>query len=216
MRMINELVVRGAPSEIAKFVGRLENIPQTSWKRELEIEERLKDMGAAPSGAFAFSSEGDAGRPPASLILHRRGSAELFVSNIFAKGRRSLSDEEYNDMLSEFERDVVEPNARGIGIETIMIPPFDRLESSLSPEALRRLKAFSNDANRSALHPRDWRRWDQFLIQIHQDGSSADDFELALWLGNHGWTENQFGRFIERFRAGQSLLATYDEERSAS
>src|SRR5262249_17421226 len=157
---------------------------QTSWKREVEIEGRLKEMGAAPSGAFAFSSEGNANRPPASLILHRRGSAELFVSNIFAKGRRSLSDDEYNDMLSEFQRDVVEPNSRGIGVETIIIPPFDRLESSLSPEALRKLKAFSGEANRSAPHPRDWRRWDRFLIQIHQDGSSIDDFELALWLAN--------------------------------
>jgi len=216
MRMRNGLVVRGDPAEVAKLVERLEDAAPEGWKRDPESEERLKAMRVFPWGAYCFSWRGDAVRPAASLILHRQGLAELSVMNIVAKERRSLSDEEYNDILLEFEQDVLRPNIAGIRVETSIIPPVVGLEASLSTEALRRLKAFSSNANKAAPHPDDWRRWDQFLVQVHHDGSFLDDVELAMWLGNDGWTESQSAPFIDRFNVSQSLLATYDEERSAS
>jgi hypothetical protein len=215
MRLTNELIVRGDPSEVAKLVERIESVPQNGWKREPEVEQRLKSMGAASQGAFCFSWQGGTGSPPASLFLHKRGLSELSVSNIVAKERRALSDEEYNEILAEFEQDILKPHSAGIGVETIVIPPLARLEASLSPEALRRLKSFSSKANKAVPHPLDWQRWDQFLVQIHQDGSLLDEVELAMWLVDQGWTEPQFGRFLERFRTGRSLLTAYDEERSA-
>jgi hypothetical protein len=215
MRMINELVVKGEPSEIARLVGRLEAVPQNGWKRETEIEERLKGMGSAPWGALCFSSPGTPDRPPATLFLHKRGSSELSVANIFPKGRTALSDEEYNKILSEFDREILRPSSGDMGVQTLVIRPLARLEASLSSEALRRLKAFSTSANRPSPHPSDWRRWDQFLVQIHQDGSFLDEFDLAMWFADQGWAEPQFAPFLERFRTGKSLLSAYDEERSA-
>jgi hypothetical protein len=216
VRMINELTVRGEPSEVAKLVERMRNTPPNGWKREPEIEERLKSMGAAPLGALCFSWPGAAGQPSASLFLHEMGAGELSVSNIVPVERRPLSDEEYNSILSEFERDVIGPTSAGIRVATTIIPPLARLEASLSPEALGKLRSFSSAANKSFLHPLDWRRWDRFLVQIHLDGSSLDDADLAMWLAEQGWTEPQFGRLIERFKMGQSLLSAYDEERFAS
>jgi hypothetical protein len=216
MRMINDLIIRGDPPEVAKLVERMTNAPSNGWKREAAIEDRLKNMGVGSWGALCFSWQGAEGKPPASLFLHKRGLGELSVSNIVPVEPRPLTDEEYNSILSEFERDILQPTSAGVRVETIVVPPLARLEAALAPELVRKLKAFSEAANRSSLHPLDWKRWDQFLVQIHLDEASLDESDLAMWFAEHGWVESQFGPLLERFRAGQSLLSAYDEERSAS
>jgi hypothetical protein len=216
MRMINELIIRGEPPEVSKLVERMEGVPSAHWKREPAIEERLKSMRTAGLGTLCFSWLGGDGKPASSLFLHKRGPGELAVSNIVAVERRSLTDDEYNGILSEFDREILRQTNEGVGVETIVVPPLARFEAELWPETLRQLRAFSTAANRSSLHPLDWERWEKFLIHVYLKEGSLDECDLATWFAEHGWSESQFGPLLERFRVGRSLLSAYDQERSAS
>lgn len=216
MRMINELVVRGEPPEVAKLVQRFGSVPRDGWRREPEIEERLNGVGVAPRGAFCFSWQGTMGRPAASVILHKRGSGEISISNIVPVERRPLTDEEYNNILSGFDADVLRPMGDGLSVETLLVPPGVQLEKNLSSEARDALRAFSSTANKVAPHPLDWRRWDRFLVRSHLDHSPLDSSEIDWWLASEGWPEGRRGELVEAYEKGLSLLAEYDEERGDS
>src|SRR5437588_164415 len=84
--------------------------------------------------------------------------------------------------------------------------------ADLSPDAVRLLRAFSTSANRAGLHPNDRRRWNAFLIRVHQDESLFDPALLDEWLQQEGWPEETRGQLVGEYEAARSLLSAYDEE----
>jgi hypothetical protein len=211
MRMVNDLVIRGEPSEVYKFVERIEGVAPNGWKREPETEERLRSFGAAPQGAYCFSWKGSEGKPAASVLLYKRGLGELSVSNIVPAERRPLTDEEYNDLLTEFQENVLTPLSKGVEVQLIVIEPQLRLEELLSPEAWRQLQSFSEAADKRTVKPRDWERWNHFAIQTYRDNCVIDYKDLGTWLEEEGWPPGEVvQQLIGRLEVARSLLAQYD------
>ena len=97
---------------MAAFLQRLEAALTGGWRRDRDLETRLHGMGVGGEGAFCFSCAEAPGRPAAALG-YRRGPEEWYVSNIVPLGRHTLSDEEYNHILGEFESRFLEPLSRG-------------------------------------------------------------------------------------------------------
>jgi hypothetical protein len=126
--------------------------------------------------------------------------------------KQQLSEEESHGLLAEFERDFLGPAAAEVGVETEVVPHRLTLEHDLSPEAVRRLRAFSASANRNCLHPTDRRRWNAFLVRVHRDESLFDPGLLDEWLQQEGWPEDARSQLVGEYEAAQSLLSAYDEE----
>jgi len=216
MRMVNDLEVVAEPSKIHELMRRVEGRPDDRWRRDREPVKRFEKMLSAPIEAFCFSIENEPGRPAATLWFERRGPSRLVVSNIVPAERRALTDEEYNAILDEFESSLLRPLAEGLGVDLRTISPGVKLEASLSREAMEMLRSFSATANRSGLHPLDWRRWGRFLIQTHLDGPTLDGTDLDWWLDQEGWPEEMRRLLVGSYETGLSLLAEYDEERVPS
>ena len=212
MRALNDLVIRGPSPEVAAFLRRLEGSLSDGWRRDHALEARLKGMGVGGDGAFCFSCDDAPGRPAAALWLQARGPEEWYVSNIVPLGRHTLSDEEYNHILGEFESRVLEPQSWGSAVHPEIVPARVRLEDYRSPEAAGLLRAFSAQANRTALQPSDQQRWQQFLLRAHREESPLEGALLEEWLASEGWPEPTRAELARGYESARRLLWSYDEE----
>lgn len=212
--MVRDLVIRGEPSEILKFIKRIESVAPNGWRREPEAEERLRKFGVAPRGAYCFSWKGGEGRPAASVLLYQRGPGELSVSNIVAAERRLLTDEEYNNLLSGFKEDVLTPMSADLGVQPIIVEPRSRLEESLTSEAFRLLRSFSNAASKQPGPPLDLQEWRLFAFQTHRDEWAIDHEDLRRWLLDQGWPEESAIQLITELQRTRTILAAYDGQDS--
>jgi hypothetical protein len=147
----------------------------------------------------------------AALWLQARNPEEWYVSNIVPLGKHNLSDEEYNQVLGEFESRFLEPLSRGSAVRPEILPARTRLEDYLSPEAARLLRAFSA-ANCTSLHASDRQRWQQFLVRAHQEESIMDAAFLEEWLASEGWPEEARANLAREYESARQLLWSYDEE----
>ena len=212
MREINDLVVRGEAPEVDKLVERIEHDARNGWwKRESQVEEGLKKSRRGRLGVYCYSWQGGEGKPPASLLIYRTGPEELAVSSIVPAARKSLTDQEYNDILASFREAVLGPLAQSLDIQVTITPPrLDRLEQSLSPDAYRKLNRFiTGVSEQQDLTMDDRCRWGDFWLQVYSDGSVVDDMDLGNWLRAHGLSDRLTAALLARKDAGQ-LIAHKD------
>ena len=212
MRTTSELTIRGERPHLERLLARVEALLRDGWKRDREAEERLGRRGALRPWAYCFSCTAKADRPAAGFWVHARGPNELYVSNVVPLEKQELSEEEYNRLLADFEREFLGPAAAEGGVETEVVQHRLTLEHDLSPEAVRLLRAFSTSANRQCLQPNDRRRWNAFLVRVHQDESLFDPALLDEWLQQEGWPEDVRCQLVGEYEAARSLLLAYDEE----
>jgi hypothetical protein len=170
-------------------------------------------LGLPGGGTECFACTSEGHRPAAALWLQRRGGEELYVANIVPLGKRELSDDEYNFVLAAFDSQILRPARGGLDIETELIHNRVTPEAHLSPEAARRLKAFSATANKVSLHSTDCQRWREFIVQSHVEGADFDPLLLDQWLAEQGWPEEQRQHLVCEYETARSILGTYDEER---
>ena len=211
----DELILRGAPDQVAKLVDRLQASTLSTWRRRRDLEKRLHDMRAAGTGTFCFSKEIETiHNCEFTVWLQTRGATELYVSSIVPSDRRSeLGYAEYNQVLSDFKHTLISPLVNDLRIHVIQVPVslgLD-LENSLTVQASRSLRAFSNSANKSLLHHLDLKRWNAFVIQTHKDRTVIDPQLLDDWLANDGWPDQLRARLVSEYDAARSLLTTYDD-----
>jgi hypothetical protein len=185
------------------------------WRRDIEAESRLRELGLPGSSARCFACTAEGRRPAAALWLQLRGGDELYVANIVPLGKRDLSDDDSNLVLADFVSQVLHPACDGLAIQTKLIQPRVTPEAYLSPEGVRRLQSFFATANKSLLHPADWQRWREFIIQSHVEGADFDPSLLDQWFAEQGWPQEQRQHLVGEYENARSVLAAYDEERLA-
>ena len=212
MRMVNELVIRGEPTEVAKLVERIEAAPENGWKRDRSIEERLWRPANAKPSTYCFTTPVGPDQPPAHLLLWKMRD-RLEVSNILPVERVRLTEEQYNRILDQFNEGFLKPVVHGLDVEARIDPFRVKLENIVSREAWERLKVFSESADKLTLGPRDRHKWSRFVTQVHMDGSALDSEELDWWLDDSGWPKEQRRQLVEWYEEGLSMLKDYDEAR---
>jgi hypothetical protein len=211
MRALNDLVIRGASPDVAELLQRLESRLTDGWRRDHKLESRLRSMGGG-KGAFCFCSPEHPERPAAALWLQARSPKEWYVANIVPLGKKDLSDDQYNQLLDEFEQRFLKPLSSGTSVQSEILQPRTRLEDYLSPEATQLLRAFSATASRTQLHPSDQQRWRHFLVRAHQDESAMDAEVLKEWLTGEGWPPKVSAQLADEYKSARQLLWSYDEE----
>jgi hypothetical protein len=212
MRASNELTIRGERTRLERVLACVEALLRDGWKRDREAEERLGRRGSLGPWNYCFSCTAKVDRAAAGLWIHARGPNELYVSSVVPLDKQELCEEEYNRLLTEFEREFLGPAAAEVGVHTEVLRHRLTLEYDLSAEALRLLRAFTTPANRKCLHPNDRRRWTAFLVRVHQDESLFDPALLDEWLQQEGWPQDTRCQLLGEYEAARSLLSAYDEE----
>jgi hypothetical protein len=213
MRSLNEITIRGAAPQLTRLLEVLDRPLSGGWRRDTDAESRLRALGLPGGGTQCFACTSEERRPAAAVWLQRRGGEELYVANIVPLGQRELSDDDYNSVLAAFASQVLRPACAGLDIQTELIPNRVTPEAYLSPEAARRLKAFSATANKSSLYPTDCQRWHEFIVQSHVEGADFDPLLLGQWLAEQGWQEEQRQHLVYEYETARSILGAYDEER---
>jgi hypothetical protein len=213
MRSLNELTVRGPAPQLARLREQVDRSLTGGWRRGTETEARLQEMGIRGGTTYCYACSATDRRPVAALWLQARGSEELYVSNIVPQGKRELTDDEYNLILADFESNVLQPASEGLAVEITLVHHRVSLDVYLSPEAVRRLEAFSAVADKGNLHPKDCQRWREFVIQAHLERAGLDPALLEQWLADQGWPEGQRQHLVCEYESARSVLTAYDEER---
>jgi hypothetical protein len=214
----NEVIVRFETPDSAEVLRRLESAPTPGWIRQPKLEERMRKMRSMGAGAYCFTKRFDPGLGEVAVWLQTRGTKELYVSSVVAlNARRSLTVEQYNQVLGDFEKSFIEPLTRGLkshvfNYQAIAAPT---LEDVLSTDSIRRLRAFSATANKAMPRHVDLQRWHVFIARTHLENSVIDPTLLCDWLQGEGWPESKSHLLVEQFEIGRAVLSVYDEERPA-
>jgi hypothetical protein len=217
LREFRDLEFTGAPAALAMLGDKLEAaLPADRWERQKGKEKDWPPSHIEGTG-FVFSRRADT-LPGASVFVLVEGSKGR-VSNIVPDKYGNLSFDEYNGILDDFLMHGAKPVAQALGVG-IKTTAADRpLTDWLSVAAAKKLMSFSVAANKSsgASHPLDNRRWLEFLIQAHQDGTTLEAGTLRRWLIEiERWPEEQADGLAAQYDFSQDLLKLFSEsQRSA-
>lgn len=150
--------------------------------------------------------------PYALLWISTRDAERLCISNIVPLVGKRIFADEYNRIAGEFVQDILEPLCRGIGCDIKFGPEERTVETELSAKTLKALKRFLDLANPSTgnSHPEDSRRWNDFVIQSHQDQSIISHDVFMEHLTDREWDEDIADDLYSDYESGLSLLTRYD------
>ena len=215
MKTYRELYFRGTEDALKTFVKRIGSYATDEWKKvedcELGTEYLIFDyIGNSVDKARVFIWLGE----------HlRRG--ELRVVNIVPMGKRELSVDEYNIVLVKFYNDVIRPYKTAEEGIDITEPTSDTFEPTtvITKEALKKLKSFCRNANKStgSSHPLDRERWFDFICQTVDDNKMFNYDTLTDFLQDeeywgHKAEKNMgvVGDFAWDERNAEKLAAEYE------
>lgn len=166
---------------------------------------------------FIFVWSGASGLPKSKLFLMQKSSeqgGELKVVNIVPSQKGSLTHQQYNRIVKEFHDSIVQPAAAGIRVLVVFTEAQQGIEHLMTPETYALLTGFSRSANKStgSAHPADLVRWFQFLVATHRENTPLDPTQLAKWLVEEKWPDEQAGELAQEYEFGRGLLRYASEE----
>lgn len=228
MKTYRELYFRGTPTDLEKFLCDIKSFSTEKWRFGKEDRYGLEWI--------YFDYLGDAVDNARVCITAGRyiSSGELNVSNIVPLEKNQLSVDEYNAVLQKFYDDIIKPYKQ-INHNLDIPQPSDDVfdpKTVITEEALRKLEAFCNGANKStgSSHPSDQERWFDFICQTVDDGQMFDYSTLAEFLqdetywgtkdsdflgvmGHFAWGEDQAYQLASEYENACILLEYYKRTR---
>ncbi len=214
MKVFRDLTFRGRTEALRRLLERMDERATGEWRRDREKEQQLR---AAPGPMFCFRCSTSGERPAASLWLAERDDRELYVPNVVPDEIRQLSRDQYNRILQGFHDEIALPAAEGLGLEVIFTSEVATLDRWLSPEAIAKLRVFSQVANRStgSSHPNDRDRWFDFIFTVHRQGSKLPMDMLRRWLEEEErWHEEGASDLAREYENAREILTAYDRFRA--
>lgn len=214
MKVFRDLTFRGQAAALGRLLERMDERATGEWRRDREKDQEAK---GAPWPMFCFRCLASSERPAASLWLAEKDGRELYVPNIVPDEIRQLSRDQYNRILQEFHDEIALPAAEGLGLEVIFTSEIATLDRWLRPDAIEKLRAFSQIANRStgSSHPHDRDRWLDFIFTAHRQGSTLPMDMLRRWLEEEEhWHEEGASDLAREYETAREILAAYDRFRA--
>jgi hypothetical protein len=206
--MFRDLKISAPKAALARLGESLSAVlPSPPWARDPGREKEMEQAGAGLP-TLVFTRTQDARLPSASLSLVLDADTAR-VGNIVPMEYGQLSMAQYNSILEDFLTTGVQPLAGKLGLRadaTLAVVPLTDL---LSETAAKKLKLFSVAANKStgSSHPADYKRWQDFIVQAHQDGCRLDAPLLRRWLQEvERWPEEQAAELASEYDFGRDLL----------
>lgn len=185
------------------------------WVHRPEREEEMRDGALGTADVIALARETTKRRKGVSLWMFEEPYGYK-VSNIVPLKVGELGIAGYNDALKDFVGDVVVPAARDTGFEYELTSGFKSIEDWADSKTATALKRFSSLANKSTGrgHPLDEKRWLEFLIAAHLNGTGLDTESLLRWLIEiEKWPAEIAQELAFEYGLSRTLLSKYDEQR---
>lgn len=186
-----EIHPKGRPSEFADLLA--SHLPD-GWSRSRETEKE-SSRGAGVT-YYCFTCENRPGVEHATMFFLEREDGAIYVCNIIPREKSQLGYAEYNAVLDDFTRSVLEqlPDRD----EHLVMAFSDEIdvEVLLGEEGFRLLERFAKTSNRStgSAHPSDREKWFDFIWHVHENdidfGPSVFKryiVEDAGWPAEQGW-----------------------------
>lgn len=209
------MTFEGSPDALATFIERLDQSPQIGpWTRDQEAVESHAPVRPAPDTWRCYRKKGSADLYDVLLwlIARERRATKWRVTNIVpAVQNAALSEDTYYSLMISF-REATLPFANEAGVK-ISVPQLEvGPEYWLTEKQVKLLDDFSQNANKStgSAHPQDRKRWHDFVIAVHRDGSdvSGADIERIL-VEYHHWSERMAQELAIEFDQQLSLLRDF-------
>jgi hypothetical protein len=214
MKIFDDMTFSGTPDALAKFIERLDQSPQIGpWTRDRESEQSHAMIRPAPETDHCFRTLTDTGLPDAFLWMFPQGKMTAWrVTNIVpVESNRSFSEETYYSLLISF-RDATLPLAMEAGVSISTPSLHVGPEYWLTEKQVHLLDHFSQNANKStgSAHPQDRKRWHDFIIAVHRDGSDVSGADIGRILFEHyHWSERMANELAIEFDQQLDLLRDF-------
>ncbi len=206
MKTFQNLYIELNNYSIDSFVEKLTQNCNESWQRDFEREENAKYFREK---AFSFKYTGKNELPNAGLTLFEDEKGIWYVPNIIPIEMKELSIDEYNKLLVDFKKTLIEPAIQNTVITIKITEDKVSLDDVIDKEAVDALKRFSSLANKSTgnSQPDDKNRWFEFLVAAQKSENKPSFDLLKATLIEQGWSEEFAYDLAFEFEHGQELLA---------
>ena len=191
-----------------------------NWHRLIDLEKYSDQRKAFNGGGMiAFERNSIEGSLVVRLTLWPEGETEQPSTNfsyklgniVPAQYGKQLSVHEYNDILSAFLRDVIEPVREELGGNVKVSTREVSITSWTSAAAAEALSHFSDPANMSQYYPLDEARFREFVIADHRAKGKLKPSLLRRWLTEvDRWPEDVADELVSDWQKGRELLAQFE------
>lgn len=210
MKTYRDLYLHLNGDDIDEFIEKLTGQCQPPWRRDRARED---DPSWLDETLFCFERSKNAGSPSAALFLFRKEDDTWYVSNIVPTETRELTYDQYNAILEEFLRAIVQPVIEGTAIVAEMTNDEISVGTVAGEKVEEALVRFSTLANKStgSSHPSDRKRWFEFLVLANEANSDLNADLVVRALIEMGWSEEQAQHLGSQFEEANELLSYYRE-----
>lgn len=188
------------------------------WRHASDKELELSSLYTEGSSdkVIVFEREKSNGIEAIGLVIHEHDGI-YEVTNIVPTEKSKLDYSSYNAALKDFIERVVNLAKKDIEFDFELSDSQQDLETWLTHDAAKALKAFSKLANKAtgSSHPSDLKRWLSFLFIVHQEKANFDSINLLRWLVEvDKWTEDSASELIFQYDFALELLKQYDAKKN--
>lgn len=152
---------------------------------------------------------GDDKQPYADVtIKYDHDEKRIWLCNIVPCLVNELTFDQYNNALDKFKTEIVDKCIGALRCTTTS----DSFVGAdvMSAETWKRLKSFSDLANRSSLHPYDNQRWHRFVICAFNNDPKLDGDTISKILNLQlGWSAEKSIQLVIRYEDEIALLKEY-------
>jgi hypothetical protein len=213
IEVFQDLYLNGPLSRRAELRNALIEAAVNPWRVDLERSAQVLRNAVSTDDVVLFRREATDLYPEVGLTLWAKESG-YYVPNINPLRVGQLTYAQYNAVLQDFVETIAAPIAPKFGFEVQASKPREALEDWLSDDAARKLRIFSDCANKSTGtgHPLDQARWFDFLITAHRENADLDAETLRRWLHEvDTWDEEWAHRLAGDYERSMDLLKYNDE-----
>jgi hypothetical protein len=217
MEVFRDLFLRGESEQLAALMDDVEKSLPSGWVRDRTTEGILRANSLWTKPVYSFFHDQDNHLPAATIYFLEEEPGLLTASNIVPRNKPRLSYREYNVLLEQFCERVVRPYAERRGVEVELTSSQADLSNWLSEASAEKLRTFSTLSNKfiGCLHPHDQKRWIDFIVTAHQDGSQLHATTLRRWLTEiEDWSPEIADQLVNEYALGGEVL-TFSESRRA-
>lgn len=140
----------------------------------------------------------------------------IYVYNIIPVDNDNLDYNEYNSILEKFYNDCIIKNESHKKFSIEFTKDEYDIKDFLSEKGFTLLNRWEASCNHSTgnTHPLDFKRWAEFIAEVHKSKSTLSTSNLQRWLIEaRGWNENNdlVYKIVVDYEYALSILEVYDK-----
>lgn len=188
---------------------------QSKWMiDEDEMQRSLRTDYGQGRGFLCVDRLNNDRSPMAVLTLLHNPTQRVYIPNIVPRVVGKLSIAKYNEILQSFNSEILQPSLKDLNkpYRFEMTKAVIGIDDVFPAELAKRLRFFSEWANKTLLHPYDQERWRDFLIASHQSKHEvASDVLCNLLVEELNWPDDDARELAIEYDQGLELLRAYDQ-----